>query len=106
MEKVESFKFLGIHITDDLKWSTHTNNGVKKALQRHFNLRRQKTFGLAPKTLTNLYRCTIECILSGFITAWYGNCTAHNCRALQRVGWSAQCITGGKLRALQDTYST
>jgi hypothetical protein len=34
VEKVESFKFLGIHITDDLKWSTHTDSVVKKALQR------------------------------------------------------------------------
>ena len=24
VEKVESFKFLGIHITDKLKWSNHT----------------------------------------------------------------------------------
>jgi hypothetical protein len=24
MEKVESFKFLGVHITDKLKWFTHT----------------------------------------------------------------------------------
>ena len=24
VEKVDSFKFLGLHITDDLKWSTHT----------------------------------------------------------------------------------
>ena len=23
-EKVESFKFLGVHITDKLNWSTHT----------------------------------------------------------------------------------
>jgi hypothetical protein len=42
----------------------------------------------------------------GCITAWYGNCTTHNSRALQRVMRSAQHITGGKLPALQDTYST
>ena len=35
-----------------------------------------------------------------------GNCTAHNRKALQRVVRSAQCITGVKLPALQDTYST
>ena len=35
-----------------------------------FNLRRLKKFGLSPKALTNFYRCTIESILSGCITAW------------------------------------
>uniref|UniRef100_A0A8C8M2V7 NADH dehydrogenase [ubiquinone] 1 beta subcomplex subunit 5, mitochondrial n=1 Tax=Oncorhynchus tshawytscha TaxID=74940 RepID=A0A8C8M2V7_ONCTS len=32
--------------------------------------------------------------LSGCITAWYGNCSAHNRKALQRVVRSAQRITG------------
>ncbi|XP_055776853.1 carboxypeptidase N catalytic chain isoform X2 [Salvelinus fontinalis] len=106
VEKVESFKFLGVHITDKLNWSTHTDSVVKKAQQRLFNLRRLKKFGLSPKALTNFYRCTIESILSGCITAWYGNCSAHNRKALQRVVRSAQRITGGKLPALQDTYTT
>jgi hypothetical protein len=106
VEKVEHFKFLGIHITDKLKWSTHADSVVKKAQQRLFNLSRLKKFGLAPKTLTNLYRCTIESILSGCITACYGNCTARKSSALQRVVRSAQRITGGKLPALQNTYST
>jgi hypothetical protein len=26
VEKVESFRFLGVHIADKLKWSTHTNS--------------------------------------------------------------------------------
>ena len=33
VEKVESFKFLGVHITDNLKWSTHTDSVVKKSQQ-------------------------------------------------------------------------
>ena len=40
-------------------------------------------------TVTNFYRCTIESILSGCITAWYGNCTALNRKALQTVVRSA-----------------
>ena len=91
----------GVHITDVLKWSTHTESVVKKAQQCLFNLRRLKKFGLAAKTLTNFYRCTIENILSGCITGWYGNR-----RALQRVVQSAKPITGGTLPALQDTYRT
>ena len=85
VEKVESFKCLSVHITAKLKCSTHTDSVVKKAQQLLFKLRRLKTFSLAPKTLTNFYRCTILSILSICITAWYGNCTAFNCRALQRV---------------------
>ena len=92
VEKVESFKFLGIHNTDNLKWSTYTDSVVKKAqqLQHLFNLRRLKKCGMSLKTLTNFHRCTIESILSGCITAWYGNCTPDNRRVLQRVVRSAQ----------------
>ena len=53
VEEVESFKFLGVHIMDKLKWSTHTNSVVKKAQQRLFNLRRLNKCGFSPKTLTN-----------------------------------------------------
>ena len=105
VEKVESFKFLGIHITDKLRWSTHADSAVKKAQQRLFNLRKLNKFGLSPNTLTNFYRCTIEGILSGCITTWYSNCSTHNRRALQRVVRSAQRITGDKLPALQHPMS-
>ena len=77
--------------------------GAKQSL---FNLRRLKKFGLSPKTLKNLYRCTIESILSACITIWYGNCTTRNHKALQKVVRSAQHINGGKLPDLQDTYFT
>ena len=79
---------------------------VKKAQQRLFNLRRLKKFGLSPNALTNFYRCTIESILSGCITAWYGNYSSQNHKAYQRMVRSAQRITGGKLPAFQDTYTT
>ena len=52
VEKVESFKFLIVHITDNLNWTTHTDSVVKKVQQCLFNLRRLKRFGLATKTLT------------------------------------------------------
>ena len=36
VEKVESFKFLGIQFTDKLKWSTQTDSMVKKVQQHLF----------------------------------------------------------------------
>jgi hypothetical protein len=68
VEEVKSFKVLGVHITDKLKWSTHTVSVVHKTHQRLFNLRRLKKFDLGPGTLTNLYRCTIESVLLACVT--------------------------------------
>ncbi len=39
-ERVSSFKFLCVHITEDLTWSAHTDAVLKKAHQRLFFLRR------------------------------------------------------------------
>ena len=50
VEKEESLKFLGVHVTEKLKWSTHTDSMVKVE-QRLFNIGRLKKFGLSPKTL-------------------------------------------------------
>ena len=34
VERVESFKFIGVHITNDLSWSKHTKTVVKWARQK------------------------------------------------------------------------
>ena len=36
VEEVESFKFLGVHITNKLTWSKHTKRVVKQAQQNLF----------------------------------------------------------------------
>ena len=37
---------------------------------------------------------------------WDGNCSASDCKALQRVVLTAQYITGAKLPAFQDLYAS
>ncbi len=85
VERVNSFKFLCVHITEDLTWSTHTDAVLKKTHQRLFFLRRLRKFGMSPSILRSFYTCTVESILTGCITAWFGNSTAGNRKALQRV---------------------
>jgi hypothetical protein len=97
VKQVENFKFLGVHITK-LKWSKPTKTIVKRAQQNLFPLR----IGMGPQILKRFYSSTIESILTGCITAWYGNCSASDRKALQRVVRTAQCITGAKRPAIQD----
>ncbi len=78
VEWLNSFKFLSVHITEDLTWSAHTDAVLKKAHQRLFFLRRLRKFGTSPRILRSFYTCTVESILTGCIIAWFGNSTAGN----------------------------
>jgi hypothetical protein len=51
------------------------------------------------------YSCNIESTVTGCITAWYGNCSASDRKALQRVVRTDQYITGAKLPPIQDLYT-
>ncbi len=74
VERVSSTKFLGVHITEDLTWTTNTMSLSKKAQQRLHFLRRLKRASLPPPILNTFYRGTIESVLTSCITVWYGNC--------------------------------
>jgi hypothetical protein len=58
-----------------------------------------------PQILKKPFSYTIESILTGCITAWYGNCSAYDRKALQGVVRTAQYITGAKLPAIKDLYA-
>jgi hypothetical protein len=108
VEQAESFKFLGIHITNKLTWSKHTKTVVKRARQNLFPIRRLRRFGIGPQILQGFYSCTIESILTGCITACYGNCSASDHKALQWLVYTAQYITWGHASchpAIQDLYT-
>ena len=100
VEQVESFKFLVVHITNKLTWSKHTKTVMKRARQNLFPVRRLKRFDIGPQILKRFYCCTIES--TGCITAWYGNCSASDCKALRRVVCTAQYITGRLYQAVSE----
>ncbi|KAI5108316.1 gastrula zinc finger protein XlCGF28.1-like [Silurus meridionalis] len=69
VERVDSFRYLGVHITQDLSWSCHTNILVKKAQQRLYHLKRLRDFKLPSQVLKTFYTWTIEIVLTGSITS-------------------------------------
>ncbi|KAK0153912.1 hypothetical protein N1851_004008 [Merluccius polli] len=77
----------GGNINGDLRWCAHTGKVIspEKCL---FFLRRLKTSCMDPVIFTNVYRCTIESILTGCITVWYGSCIAKDRKAQNvRASW-------------------
>ncbi len=104
VERVSSTKFLGVHITEDLTWTTNTMSLSKKAQQRLHFLRRLKRASLPPPILTTFYRGTIESVLTSCITVWYGNCSATDRKTLQRTVNTAAKIIGAPLPSILDIF--
>ncbi|TWW53896.1 hypothetical protein D4764_0015590 [Takifugu flavidus] len=96
VERVSSFKFLGIHLSQDLTWTTNCSSLVKKAHQRLFFLRTLKKHHLSSDILVNFYRCTTESILT--------SCVRSDRKALQKVVKTAQRIAGASLPSIEDIY--
>ena len=98
VERLESFKYLDAHITKDLSLSKHTNTVVRRARECLFPLRRLKRLGMVPQILKRFYSCTIESILTGFITTWFGNCSASDRKVLQSRGVDSGHMTWTRVR--------
>ena len=99
VEIVDSFKFLGIHITSNLSWSC-----VKKGQQRLYFLCCLKKFHMKPEILVNFYRSIIESILRGSIMVWFGNMTEADMNSLSRVIRTASRLTGVDLPDLCEIF--
>ncbi len=101
---VESFRFLGTTISQDLKWDTHIDSIVKKAQQRMYFLRQLKKFNLPQAHMTQFYSAVIESVLCSSITVWFGSASKSDIRRLQRTVRIAERIIGVHLPSLQDLY--
>jgi len=106
IEVVPSFKYLGIYHDHDLTWHTNIMSTKKKANQWLYFLRRFKRAGLGTSVHTSFYRGAVESILTSCVTVWFGNCSAADRKALQRVVKSAQRITGSSFPTIEDIYSS
>ncbi len=104
VERVSSFKYLGVNISEDLTWTTRIQTQVKKARQRLYHLRQLRKFRVSPTILKTFYSGTIESVLTQCISVWYGNSSSQDCKALQRVVRLAERISGSALPSLQDIY--
>ncbi len=105
VERVSSFKYLGVNISEDLTWNTHIQTQVKKARQRLYHLRQLKKFRVSAAILKTFYSGAVESVLTQCISVWYGNSSNQDCKALQRVVRLAERISGSALpSSLQVTY--
>ncbi len=101
---VESFRFLGSTISQDLKWDIHIDYIVKKAQQRLYFLRQLRKFNLPQELLKQFYSAIIKSVLCTSLTVWFSSATKSDLRRLQRVVRTAERIISRTLPTLQKLY--
>lgn len=81
--------------------------GLPEVTERQllYHLRQLRKFRVSPRILQCFYAAAVESILSGNITISFGNCSAKDKKALQRVVRSAKRTMGTSLTPLQELYN-
>lgn len=103
---VESCRFLGVTVSQDLKWGPHIDTLTKKAQQRLFFLRQLRKFHLPRTLLVNFYTAIIESIITLAITVWFPAAMSKDKAKLQRVIRSAEKVIGCPLPPLEALFRT
>jgi hypothetical protein len=91
---VNNFKYLGITLQDDLKWSVHTAAQVKKGNKRLYHVRCLQKLNVDPKIMCMFYNCVISSVLVYALVCWYGSCSKQNKSAILKVRKRCKRIVG------------
>jgi len=70
VERVRTYKLLGVIISDDLKWNAHVECVIAKAAKRLYALRLLKRVGVMPKDLLKVYLCSVRSVPEYAVQVW------------------------------------
>lgn len=85
VERVATFKLLGVHVANDLKWLQHVDAISSKVSSRLHFLKQLKRSGAGPEDLLYFYVIAIRPVLEYACPAWHSSLTAAQTKALESL---------------------
>jgi len=85
VERVTTFKLLGVHVASDLKWTQHIDAITSKAASRLHFLKQLKRSGAGRDDLLYFYVTVIRTVLEYACPVWHSSLTAAQTKALQSL---------------------
>ena len=106
VERVDSYSYLGVEISNQLDWSLNTKRIQKKCCQRNYFVRKLRKCN-ACRTITNLfYKFTVQSVLCYCLICWGGSLSVKNRVLLDRVVRSASKTIGSTLPTVDELIET
>ena len=102
---VESFRFLGTILSQDLKWELNISSLIKKSQQRMYFLRQLKKFNLPWTMMVHFYTAIIKSILTSSIAIWYAAAITKVKSRLQCIIRTAEKVIGCNMPSLEDLHT-
>jgi len=83
IDRVTSFKLLGLHIDSSLSWANHISIITQKASSRLYFLKQLKRAGLASNHLLHFYIAVIRPVLEYCAPVWHYTSHKHRSKSLK-----------------------
>ena len=84
VDRVTTFKLLGVHVSDDLRWQQHVDAISSKAASRLWFLRQLKRSGAPIEDLLCFYKTVVRPVLEYACPVWHSSLTKGKTNALER----------------------
>ena len=105
VERVSSYKYLGIMIDDKLNWHKHVDSMVKKLNSRMYCFRKLNFFNVNSHILALFYDSVVESVWRYCLLCWGGNITEGDKERVGRVIKEAGKIIGSPRHDFETVYT-
>jgi len=95
IEQVTSYKLLGLHVTEKLRWSEHVSAICSKAAQRLHFLKQLKRAAMSPSDLVYYYQSVIRPVVEYACVVWHSSITKKQSELIERIQHRAAKIIFG-----------
>ena len=75
VERISTFKYLGVMLNTDLSWSNNTDYIITKLNSRIYCFKKHKKFNVNICALKLFYQLVFKCVLTYCCVCWGGNIT-------------------------------
>ncbi|KAF7711488.1 hypothetical protein HF521_000499, partial [Silurus meridionalis] len=100
--RVDSYKYLGVHLNNKLDWTDNTEAIYKKGQSRLFLLRRLRSFGVQGELLKTFFDSVVASAIFYGVVCWGSSISTADRKRLDKLIRKASSVLGIPLDTVQE----